>query len=59
MTEFDADKHEKGIKDGYARLAKYALFDEMIDYALDGMVTLDEAVIQYKHDLERMESEGE
>ena len=33
-------------------MAKVALFDEMIDFHLDGVCTFDEAVDQYKHDLQ-------
>ena len=37
-------------------LAKVALFDEMIDFHLDGLCTFEEAVSQYKHDLVDLEA---
>ena len=57
--EFDPEAHEKFVRslhaeqpENYAQLQRYALFDELIDFALDGVVTIDEAVAQYKHDAE-------
>lgn len=48
---FDPEAHEAQVQASYERINKYALFDELIDFALDGVVTLDEAVAQFKHDL--------
>lgn len=56
-AEFDPAAHDQQIEQGYARLQKYALFDELIDYALDGVVSLDEAVKQFKHDAAELEHE--
>jgi hypothetical protein len=51
MAEFDPAQHEQDVADTYERLGKYALFDELVDYALDGHCSLDEAIAQFKHDL--------
>lgn len=48
--KFTPEAHEQRLREYEARQARYALFDELIDFALDGVVTLDEAVAQYKHD---------
>lgn len=56
--EFDPEAHERRIAENYERLQRYALFDELIDFALDGVVTLDEAVSQYKHDVAVMADEN-
>lgn len=53
---FNPEQHEAEIAEKFARQARYDLFDELIDFALDGVVTLDEAVKQYKHDAEVMEN---
>lgn len=52
QPEFDPDRHEQEVAERYRLLAKVALFDEMIDYHLDGKCTFDEAVEQYQHDLQ-------
>lgn len=54
--EFDPDEHETFVSARLAKLriqaARVALFDELIDYHLDGDCTFDEAVGQYLHGLE-------
>lgn len=55
--EFDPAAHDQQVSESYQRLQKYALFDELIDYALDGVVSLDEAVKQFKHDAAELEHE--
>lgn len=39
------------------RLARLAMFDELIDMHLDGMCTLEEAVAQYKADVQYLQDE--
>lgn len=56
-AEFDPAAHDQQVSESYQRLQKYALFDELIDYALDGVVSLDEAVKQFKHDAAELEHE--
>lgn len=36
-------------------IAKVAIFDEMIDYHLDGMITFEEAIDQYNQDVELLD----
>lgn len=50
MSEFNAVEHELVVAKYQLRLARYALFDEVIDYALDGMCTREEAIAQFVHD---------
>lgn len=39
----------------YIRLAKIALFDEVIDLHLDGLITFEEAIEQYQEDIAQLE----
>lgn len=52
--EFDPASHERQVRalhdERLLRIARVALFDELIDYPLDGQCTFDEAVSQYLHD---------
>ena len=48
--EFNQDQHDQTIEEGYRRIARVALFDELIDMHLDGQCSLEEAVAQYRHD---------
>lgn len=54
QPNFDPDAHEAQVEEGLRRLAKYALFDEMVDYHLNGECTLAEALAQFEHDLAEM-----
>jgi len=56
-AEFDPTAHDQQVSEAYLRLQRYALFDELIDYALDGVVELDEAIAQYKHDAAELDRE--
>lgn len=56
--EFDQARHDEVVEEGYRRIARVALFDELIDMHHDGLCTFDQAVEQYRHDADRME-EGE
>jgi hypothetical protein len=55
--EFDPAAHEIFVETRLEQLrvqaARMAIFDELIDYAIDGICTFDEAVTQYLHDIER------
>lgn len=53
--EFDPIKHERDVQESWRRIGKYALFDEMIDYYLDGDCSFEEAVQQYQHDASEMD----
>jgi len=52
--EFNPEAHEefvsKRLQHLRINLARTALFDELIDYHLDGDCTFDQAVSQYLHD---------
>lgn len=54
--EFDPADHERQVRalhdERLLRIARVALFDEMIDYHLDGQCTFDEAIAQFLHDAE-------
>lgn len=58
MSELEPDQETASLADYRARLGKYALFDEVIDFALDGQCTLDEAVAQFQHDLHDIGPDG-
>lgn len=45
---FDNDAHEAHIAARYERLAAIAAFDAFIDMAIDGVITMDEALKAYK-----------
>jgi hypothetical protein len=42
----------KRLLEARKSVARVAIFDEMIDYHLDGLCTFEEAVEQFKHDIE-------
>lgn len=44
------DQESETLERYELRLARIALFNELIDYALDGQCSFDEAVNQYLHD---------
>lgn len=48
--EFDQPAHDKLVDEGYRRIARVALFDELIDMHHDGQCSYDEAVAQFLHD---------
>jgi len=54
---FDPERHEEFVSSRLEKLriqvARVALFDEMIDYHLDGDCSYDEAVTQFLHDADR------
>jgi hypothetical protein len=55
--EFNPEAHEEYVSrrllEARKQAARMAIFDEMIDYHLDGQCSFDEAVAQYLHDIER------
>lgn len=42
--EFDNVAHERHIAERYERIARLAAFDAFVDLALDGAITMDEAI---------------
>lgn len=42
-TPFDPEEHERQVEQRYYQLAKYKAFDRLVDLALDGIITLEEA----------------
>lgn len=47
MEKFDNAAHEQQVSDRYAQLARAAAFDRIIDMALDGVITVAEAIKCY------------
>lgn len=45
--EFDHQAHEQQVSDRYAQLARIETFDRIIDMALDGVITVAEAIKCY------------
>lgn len=52
--EFDPEQHEQDVAESYKRIARVALFDELIDYHLDGTASFDDVIEQYLHDCSLM-----
>jgi hypothetical protein len=50
MTEFDNEKHEQLVAERYERIASYGAFDKLVDMALDGQISLSEAISEFKID---------
>ena len=50
MSEFDLNDHEKEIAEFYEKQVAYSAFDKLVDLALDGVITLDQALTEYKQD---------
>lgn len=55
---FDANEHDARIVEYYRRQARIKAFDQFIDLALDGVVTLDEAIEAYKADGQQLTIDG-
>ncbi len=55
--EFNPEAHEQFVSrrllEVRKQVARVAIFDEMIDYHLDGDCSFDEAIAQYLHDIDR------
>lgn len=53
QLEFDptGDHEELALARLQVMIARVAIFDELIDYHLDGTCTFDQAIEQYLHDL--------
>lgn len=55
--EFNPEAHEtfvsRRLLEVRKQAARLAIFDEMIDYHLDGDCSFQEAIDQFKHDIER------
>lgn len=43
MSEFDFETHERMLADRYAQLARYEAFDRLVDMALDGVISMQDA----------------
>jgi hypothetical protein len=50
--EIDEGFVSKRLIEARKSVARIAIFDEMIDYHLEGMCTFEEAIEQFKHDIE-------
>ena len=48
--EFDNDAHEQAVADRYEQLARISAFDAFVDMALDGVITLDEAIAGFSEE---------
>lgn len=49
-SKFTPEAHEAHLAERYARIERYRIFDELVDMALDGVCTFDQAMEQYHHD---------
>ena len=58
LIKFPDPERDLKIDEGFRRVARIALFNELADMHLDGMCTFDEAIAQYKHDLAEMDNPG-
>lgn len=47
QPEFDNDEHERKLAERYRRLGAIDAFDKFVDLALDGVITMDEAIKGY------------
>lgn len=50
LADFDFDEHERQIAERYRQLARYEAFDKLVDLALDGVITMEEAKIAWFQD---------
>lgn len=50
MSEFDPEAHERDVQAAYEKLFKYDAFDRLIDRAIDGEISVDEAISRYTRD---------
>lgn len=48
--EFDNERHEAELAERYAQLARLDAFDRFVDMALDGTITMDEAIQAYREE---------
>lgn len=48
--EFDNDKHEAELAERYRQLAKIDAFDRFVDMALDGVITMEEAIQGFREE---------
>lgn len=57
QPEFDFEAHDERVNRRFLELQKtagrVAIFDDIIDYYLDGDATYEEAIDQFKQDIER------
>lgn len=49
---FDDEAHEKHLAERYAFLARVAAFDRLVDMALDGQISMPEALAQFRTEVE-------
>lgn len=49
-TEFDPTEHETQIAEAYERIARVDAFDKFVDLALEGTITMDEALKAYREE---------
>jgi hypothetical protein len=47
---FDNDEHERLLSERYAQLAMFDAFDALVDMALDGVITMEQAETAWKND---------
>lgn len=55
METFDQNKHDQEVAERYRQLARFDAFDKFIDMALDGKMTMGEALAEFEAD-ERVEA---
>lgn len=47
QPEFDPEEHERQVNERYAQLSRYESFDMLVDMALDGVITMEEAKTEW------------
>ena len=50
MSEFNNDQHERQLAERYQQLARIDAFDRFVDMALDGVISMDEAIQAYREE---------
>ena len=46
--QFDNEAYEQQIAERYRQLARFDAFDKLVDMALDGVITMDEAQVAWE-----------
>jgi hypothetical protein len=47
-SKFDEEAHNNAINERYRQLARFDAFDKLVDMALDGVITLEQAQVAWE-----------
>lgn len=50
MEQFDFEAHEARVSERYRQIARIKAFDFLVDMALDGVITMTQAIEEFKAD---------